>query len=168
MADDGYVLEFRNSDAGMDMFGGNADAKTHAPKFMWDEKKVGYKSIAMDQFRKGDHFLIREQNAVPFDPNAGWNEGDMIPDYVTSREDAKGSAADNNAIASWNDGMWTVVVTRPLGLTNDDDKALKEGGVYNVGFAVHDDNITTRGHCVSFVRTLGIGANADIKAVKLP
>ena len=168
MADDGYVLEFRNSDAGKDMFGGNADAKTHAPKFMWDEKKVGYKSITMDQFRKGDHFLIREQNAVPFDPNAGWKEGDMIPDYVTSREDAKGSAADNNAIANWSDGMWTVVVIRPLGLGNDDDKALKEGGVYNVGFAVHDDNITTRGHHVSFVRTLGIGANADIKAVKLP
>src|SRR5450759_3940902 len=101
MADDGYVLEFRNSDAGMDMFGGNADAKTHTPKFMWDETKVGYKSIAMDQFCKGDHFLVGEQNAVPFDPNAGWKEGDMIPDYVTSREDAKGSAADNDVIASW-------------------------------------------------------------------
>ncbi len=168
MADDGYVLEWRLSDAGKDMFGGNADAQTHAPKFMWDEKKVGYKSITAEQLRKGDHFLIREQNAVPFDPSAGWKVGDMIPDYVTSREDAKGSAADNNAIASWNDGMWTVVLTRPLGLANDDDKALNEGGVYNVGFAVHDDNITTRGHFVSFVRTVGIGANADIKAVKLP
>ena len=142
--------------------------KTHAPKFMWDEKKVGYKSITADQLRKGDHFLIREQNAVPFDPNAGWKEGDMIPDYVVSREDAKGSAADNNAIASWKDGMWTVVMIRPLGLANDDDKSLKEGGVYNVGFAVHDDNITTRGHHVSFVRTLGFGAKADIQAVKLP
>ena len=94
----------------------------------------------------------------------------MIPDYILSREDAAGSAADNNAIASWKDGMWTVVMIRPLGLTNADDKTLKEGGVYNVGFAVHDDNITTRGHYVSFVRTLGFGANtkADIKAVKLP
>jgi hypothetical protein len=92
----------------------------------------------------------------------------MGPDYVVSREDAKGSAADNQAIANWKDGMWTVVLVRPLRLTNDDDKALKEGGVYNVGFAVHDDNITTRGHYVSFVKTLGLGANADIKAVKLP
>jgi ethylbenzene dehydrogenase len=168
MADDGYVLEFRNSDSGKDMFGSNADPKTHAPKFMWDEKKVGYKSITADQLRKGDHFLIREQNAVPFDPNASWKEGDMIPDYVVSREDSKGSAADNNAIASWKDGTWTVVIIRPLGLANDDDKSLKEGGVYNVGFATHDDNITTRGHHVSFVRTLGIGAKADIQAVKLP
>ena len=128
------------------------------------------KSISADQLHKGDHFLIREQNALPFDPNAGWKEGDLIPDYVISREDAKGSAADNRAIASWKDGIWTVVMIRPLGLTNDDDKALKSGGVYNVGFSVHDDNITTRGHYVSFVRTLGLGASSkvDINAVKLP
>ena len=170
MADDGYVLEWRLGDAGNDMFGGNADAKTHAPKFMFDEKKMGFKSITADsQARKGDLFLIRESNAVPFDPNAGWKEGDLIPDYILSREDAKGSAADNNAIGSWKDGMWTVVLTRPLGLTNADDKLLKVGGVYNVGFAVHDDNITTRGHHVSFVKTLGLGAKkADIQAVKLP
>jgi hypothetical protein len=168
MADDGYVLEWRLGDAGKDMFSGNADEKTHSPKFMWDEKKVGYRSITADQLRKGDHFLIREKNAVPFDPNAGWKEGDMVPDYVLSREDAKGSAADNNAISSWKDGMWSVVLIRPLGLANDDDKALKAGGVYNVGLAVHDDNITTRGHFVSFVKTLGLGVKADIEAVKLP
>lgn len=168
MADDGYVLEFRYSDAGKDMFGSNADKATHQPKFMWDAKKVGYKSITAEQLRKGDHFLIRETNAVPFDPKADWKTGDMIPDYIVSREDAKGSAADNNAIASWKNGMWTVVMTRPLGLANDDDKTLKEGSVYNVGFAVHDDNITTRGHQVSFVKTVGIGAKADIQAVKLP
>ena len=170
MADDGYVLEWRLGDEGKDMFGGNSDPVTHAPKYMFDEKKMGFKSITADsQARRGNLFLIREQNAVPFDPNAGWKEGDLIPDYLISRQDAKGSAADNNAIASWKDGMWTVVLIRPLGLTNADDKSLKAGGVYNVGFAVHDDNITTRGHQVSFVKTLGIGAKkADINAVKLP
>jgi hypothetical protein len=171
MADDGYVLEWRLGDAGKDPFAGNADAATHQPKYMWDEKKVGYKSITADQLRKGDHFLIRGQNAVPFDPAAGWKEGDLVPDYIISREDAKGSAADNKAVGSWKDGMWTVVIIRPLGLANDDDKSLKAGGIYNVGFAVHDDNITTRGHYVSFVKTLGLGAQGakvDINAVKLP
>ena len=168
MADDGYVLEWRNFDAGKNPFASNLDPATKAPKFMWDEKKSGYKAIGADELRKGDHFLIREANAVPFDPNAGWKEGDMLPRYVLSREDAKGSAADNQATGTWKDGVWTVVIVRPLGLTNNDDKTLKEGGVYNVGFAVHDDNITTRGHFVSFVKTLGIGANADLKAVKLP
>jgi len=172
MADDGYVLEWRLGDAGKEMFGGNADSKTHEPKFMWDEKKVGYKSITALHLRKGDHFLINGQNAVPFDPSAGWKEGDMIPDYVLNRQAAQGSAADNGAIASWKDGVWTVVIIRPLGLTNDDDKSLKEGGVYNVGFAVHDDNITTRGHQVSFNKTLGLGVKkgtkVDLNAVKLP
>jgi hypothetical protein len=168
MADDGYVLEYRFSDAGKDMYSSNADPKTHAPRFMWDEKKTGYRAITADQLRKGEHFLVREANAVPFDPNAGWKEGDLIPDYVLSRQDAAGSAAENKALASWKGGEWTVVVTRPLNLGNADDKALKEGGVYNVGFAVHDDNITTRGHHVSFVRTLGIGTPATIRAVKLP
>jgi len=172
MADDGYVLEWRLGDAGKEMFGGNADSKTHEPKFMWDEKKVGYKSITALHLRKGDHFLINGQNAVPFDPSAGWKEGDMIPDYVLNRQAAQGSAADNGAIASWKDGVWTVVIIRPLSLTNDDDKSLKEGGVYNVGFAVHDDNITTRGHQVSFNKTLGLGVKkstkVDLNAVKLP
>jgi hypothetical protein len=170
MADDGYVLEWRLADAGKDPFSSNADSSTHQPKFMWDEKKVGYRSITSDQLRKGDHFLIAAQNAVPFDPKLAWKEGDMVPDYVISREGAKGSAADNNAIGNWKDGTWTVVLIRPLGLSNDDDKNLKQGGVYNVGFAVHDDNITTRGHYVSFVKTLGFeapGAKVDINAVRL-
>jgi hypothetical protein len=168
MADDGYVLEWRNFDAGKNMFSSNADAKTRLPRYMWDAKKTGYKSVTAAQLRKGDHFLIRGQNAVDFDPNAGWKEGDMLPSYALSRADAAGSAADNNAIGAWKDGTWTVVLIRPLGLANDDDKALKEGGVYNVGFAVHDDNITSRGHFVSFVTMLGLGAEASIKAVKLP
>ena len=168
MADDGHVLEYRYSDAGKDMYSSNSDSKTHMPKFMWDAKKTGYRSITANELRKGEHFLVRELNAVPFDPAAGWKEGDLLPDYVLSRQDAAGSAADNSALAAWKDGLWTVVITRPLNLANADDKALKEGGVYSVGFAVHDDNITTRGHHVSLVRTLGIGAEASIRAVKLP
>ena len=72
--------------------------------------------LTADQLRKRDHFLVKGTNAVPFDPSIKWKEGDMIPDYVLNREDAKGSAADNNAIASWKDGVWTVVIVRPLGL----------------------------------------------------
>ena len=84
MADDGYVLEYRLFDAGKNMFASNADKATHAPKYMWDEKKMGFKSITADsQARRGKLFLMREQNAVPFDPAAGWKEGDMVPDYLT-------------------------------------------------------------------------------------
>jgi len=167
MADDGYVLEWRNFDSGKKMFDSNLDKETKQPKFMFDAKKFGAKAVTAKQVGKKDNFLTKGVNAVPFDPNAGWKEGDMLPRYVTTKE-VEGSAGDNQATGHWKKGTWTVVMTRPLGLANDDDKTLKDGGVYHVGFAVHDDNITTRGHHVSFVRTLGLGAKADIQAVKLP
>ena len=168
MADDGYVLEWRNFDAGKSPLSSNADAKTHQPKFMYDEKKVGKKALTIDDIRKMPTALVREQNAVPFDPSAGWKEGDLIPDYLVSGVDASGSSADNkNVKGVWKDGMWTVVWVRPLNLANPDDKALKEGKAYNFAFAVHDDNITTRGHQVSFPVTVGFGAKAAIEATKL-
>jgi len=167
MADDGYVLEYRNFDTGKNPFASNLDKDTKQPKFMYDAKKFGAKAMTAKQVGKKESFLIKGTNAVPFDSQAGWKEGDLLPRYVLSASDASGSAADNKATGNWKNGVWTVVMIRPLGLANDDDKALKDGGVYHVGFAVHDDNITTRGHHVSFVKTLGIGAKADIQATKL-
>jgi hypothetical protein len=169
MADDFYVLEYRLQDAGKGPFSKNEDGATHQPGFMYDEKKYGSRSITTDRIRKKPVALVREQSAAPFDPNAGWKEGDLVPKYVISREDATGSAADNeSARGVWQDGMWTVVWVRKLKLNNDDDKALKPGGVYTFGFAVHDDNIASRGHHVSFPLTIGFGAKADIEAAKLP
>ena len=44
---------------------------------------------------------------------------------------------------------------------------MKVGGKYTVSFAVHDDNVTTRFHHVSFPISLGIGVDADLKATTL-
>lgn len=168
MADDGYVLEWRNSDEGNNPFSSNTDSKTQQPKFMYDAKKVGKNALRVEDIRKMPTALVREQNAVPFDPNAGWKEGDLIPQYIVSGEDASKSAADNRQVRGvWKDGMWTVVWARKLNLANPDDKALKEGKAYNFAFAVHDDNITTRGHQISFPVTVGFGAKATIEATKL-
>lgn len=166
--DDGYVLEYRNFDAGKNHFASNMDGATKMPKFMFDAAKFGAKALAAGDYGKREAVLIKGVNAVPFDANAGWKEGDILPQYVLSAAEAAGSAADNKGIGVWKDGMWTVVVIRPLGLTNSDDKAFRAGNVYNVGFAVHDDNMTARGHHVSYVKTLGFGVKADIQAVKLP
>lgn len=170
MADDGYVLEYRLFDSGSKMFGSNADSTTHQPKYMYDASKVGVKSVTVDTLRDSSSptALIVGTNAVKFDPDAGWKEGDMVPEYVLTPKTAKGSAADNsNVQGSWKDGVWTVVWTRPLNTGHpEDDKILREGGTYTVGFAVHDDNITTRGHFVTFPLSLGIGTKADIEAVK--
>ncbi|HNG66548.1 MAG TPA: ethylbenzene dehydrogenase-related protein, partial [Thauera aminoaromatica] len=115
------------------------------------------------------HALIREDNAVAYDPDAGWKKGDVLPGRLLSRADASGSAADNADVrGEWADGQWTVLWTRKLDTGHaDDDKALKPGGVVNVGLAVHDDNVTTRFHHVSFPLTLGIGTKATISSVAL-
>jgi hypothetical protein len=155
MADDGWVLDWRNFDAGANPFASNMDGKTKQPRYMFAPGKAG-------------KILVLGDNAAPFDPNAGWKEGDVLPQYYVSAEAAKGSAADNKyAKGVWQNGGWTVVWARPLNLKNPDDKTLAEGKSYSFGFAVHDDNITTRGHQVSFPVTVGFGAKADIQATKL-
>ena len=170
MADDGYVLEYRLTDAGKNLFSKNWDKEKNQPKYMFDAQKVGFKSRTMDQIRDTEQpsSIIAEENAVAFDPNAGWQEGDMIPEYYVSRTMAKESAADNSDVkGTWDNGTWTVVWVRKLDTGHPaDDKIFKEGNAYTFGFAVHDDNITTRGHHVSFPMTVGFGATADIEAVK--
>lgn len=171
MADDGYVLEYRLFDKGKKPFSWNVDRKTMTPKFMFDANKVGAKSITMADI--GDpskpYAIIKEENAVPYDPNAGWKKGDVLPGRLLTRTGTEGSAGDNkDAKGVWKDGVWTVTWSRPLDTGHSaDDKDLKVKGVYNVSFAVHDDNVTTRFHFVSFPMTLGIGANADLEAVKV-
>ena len=164
MADDGYVLEYRLFDEGKNMYGSNVGADK-LPRFMYDASKVGVKAVTEKTLRdpKMPHMLVKGENAVPFDANAGWKAGDMVPEVVLGRADATGSAADNaNIKGEWKDGMWTVVWARPLDTGHPgDDKILEVGKVYTVGLAVHDDNITTRGHHVSFPLTLGIGAAAE-------
>ena len=60
-----------------------------------------------------------------------------------------------------------MVWARKLGLSNADDIALKAGNAYDFGFATHDDNITTRGHHVSFPMSIGFGVKGDIEATRL-
>lgn len=171
MADDGYVLEYRLTDAGKNIFSKNWDKEKKQPKYMFDEQKVGFKSRTMEQIRDTSQpsSIIVEENAVAFDPDAGWKEGDMIPEYYVSRDMAKESAADNSDVqGTWENGVWTVVWVRKMDTGHpEDDKILKEGNAYTFNFAVHDDNLTTRGHHASFPMTVGFGAEADIEAVKV-
>ena len=172
MTDDGYVLEYRLFDAGKKPFSWNLDKKTMTPKFMFDPSKVGMKAITVADI--GDptkpYAIIQEQNAVPYDPAAGWKEGDVLPGRLLTRTGASGSAADNSEVTSeWTDGVWTVVWARPLDTGHpEDDKAIEDGKAYSFGFAVHDDNVTTRFHFVGFPLSIGFGTEGDIQATRLP
>jgi hypothetical protein len=170
MADDGYVLEYRLFDSGTGVFAQNWDKKSNQPKYMFDQSKVGFKARTAGDLRDPTKpsSLIAEKNAVAFDPDAGWKEGELIPEYYLTRAGASGSAADNAEVKGvWRDGIWTVEWVRKLNTGQPDDKVLKAGALVNVGLAVHDDNITTRGHHVSMPLTLGLGIKADITAVKV-
>lgn len=171
MADDGYVLEYRLSDAGRGMFGVNWDEAAKRPKYMFDEAKVGFRSLTTERLSSPLQvtFLIVEENARKFDPDLDWKTGELIPEYFLTRRGASGSAADNDEVmGTWHDGGWTVDWVRQLDTGHPDDKALKLGSVVTIGIAIHDDNITTRGHHVSFPLTLGLGVKADISATKVP
>ena len=168
MADDGYVLEWRNFDVGRNPFSSNLDPKTRMPLYMYDERKRGGRFLTDATMRNPGTALVPGENAVPFDAQAGWKAGDLLPQYYLSRTEAAGSAADNSRVKGvWKDGVWTVEWIRPLNLANPDDKPLRQGKVYTFGFAVHDDNITTRGHHVSFPVTVGFGAKAAIEGTRL-
>jgi hypothetical protein len=167
MADDGYVLQYRNFDSGKKMFSWNLDRKTMTPKFMFDPAKTGY--VALREADLTDQSkavaIIKDDNGKAYDPNAGFKEGDILPGRLLTAN-TEGSAGDNDyAKGTWDNGVYTLVFRRKLDTGHsEDDKILKVGGVYTIGLAVHDDNVTTRFHHVSFPLTLGIGVDADIKA----
>ena len=167
MADDGYVLQYRNFDSGKKMFSWNLDKKTMTPKFMFDPAKTGY--IALREADLTDQSkmvaIIKEDNSKAYDPGAGFKEGDILPGRLLTAN-TEGSAGDNDyARGTWDNGVYTLVFRRTLDTGHpEDDKILKVGSVYTIGLAIHDDNVTTRFHQVSFPLTLGIGADADIRA----
>ena len=170
MADDGYVLQYRIFDAGKKMFSWNINKKTMTPKFMFDPAKNG--SVALSEADLTNPAktvaVIHGVNTKPYDPKAGFKKGDILPGRLLTTK-TQGSAGDNDyAKGTWKDSVYTVVFRRKLDTGHPaDDKIMKVGGVYTIGLAVHDDNVTTRFHHVSFPMTLGIGAKADITAVSV-
>jgi hypothetical protein len=170
MADDGYVLEYRLFDKGKKMFSWNVDKKTMTPKFMFDKSKTGYIALKEKNFSNPKKVIaiIKKVNAKAYDSKAGFKKGDILPGRLLTTA-TSGSAGDNDyAAGNWNKGLYTVVFRRKLDTGHpDDDKILKKGGIYTLGLAVHDDNVTTRFHHVSFPLSLGIGVKADIEALKI-
>lgn len=170
MADDGYVLEYRLFDKGKKMFSWNVDKKNMTPKYMFDKTKAGYIALKEQDFTNPEKeiAIIKNVNAKAYDPKAGFKKGDILPGRLLTKA-TSGSAGDNDyAKGSWQNGKYTVVFRRKLDTGHpEDDKIMKKGGVYTIGLAVHDDNVTTRFHHVSFPLTLGIGVKADIEALKI-
>lgn len=72
---------------------------------------------------EADAVFLWAYEAVEFDPDAGWSDGDTIPGYVAKI--GTGSIADVVAVASYSDGTWVVEFRRSLITYNADDAQFK-------------------------------------------
>jgi hypothetical protein len=160
---DDYVLEYRNADlGGVQAF---FDQMPNDMRWMYDRALVGFNAIPMSEYesRLKDTPLIIEgpyKNAVPYDPNAGFAPGDILPRRVLRH--ATGNRADLTTYSEWRNGVWTVIFQRALVTANtagvnatDKPFDFVSGAVYTLGFGVFDDFTTSRRHYVTFPITLG-------------
>jgi len=161
-ASDDWVLEYRNGDAGRPPF-----FNRPKPEFMYDERAVGFRAIPETevQARMGKSALIEGKTAVPLDPNAKFVVGDLLPQYIL--REPQGSGGDVVTSGRYADGHWTVELRRKLNTGNADDKVLRPGKAYPVGFSIFDDTVSNRRHYVTLPLTVGLGVDGDVKAVKV-
>jgi len=91
--------------------------------------------------------------------------GEFKDGYVAEKRVMEGGKALTDAKGDKAGDTWTVTFTRKL-TGGEGDIAMADGGVYNLGFAIHEDYTSGRFHYVSLGYTLGLGAKADLTAVK--
>ncbi len=103
------VLKTRLADDGGGFDSGNA--KDGLPKSMHKN----------DPGANADFLLSGD--AVPFDPNANWSDGDTVPGYVV--KEGTGSRADVVAVSTYTGGTWIVEFQRSLITNNPDDVQFK-------------------------------------------
>ncbi|WP_018868814.1 ethylbenzene dehydrogenase-related protein [Thioalkalivibrio sp. ALgr3] len=172
VADNGYVLHYRLGSEGRGMYTTNWDDDAGQPAYMLDPETTGKRALDWDrlvnrEYDQDDPYFISEDNAVAFDPDHDWQEGDVIPQrFLRQPSGSRGAIA---AEGGYEDGAWQVRLTRTLEAPNaQDSKSLEEGGIYNVAFAVHTGQVGARWHQVSLPQTLGLGVDdADIVATRV-
>lgn len=71
------------------------------------------------------------------------------------------------ASGTWANGKNSVVIKRRLASSDQYDVSLSEGDTVSIGVAIHEDRASKRKHYVAFPFTVGIGADGDVKALKL-
>lgn len=169
-SDDQFVAEYRYGDKGKGVYYGNWDKAKNQPKLMFDPQRhtkpaLQWQDLLDRKLGFDDVYYLREDQAVPFDSQHAWQEGDTIPRRVLRA--GSGSHADISVQGKgrWQDGFWDVTLVRKLDTGNPlDDKAFYPERVYTLAFAVHRDATGSRWHYVSLPFSLGLNRSADISA----
>ena len=168
-SDNQYVLEGRNSDGTRSSFKTNFVSDTGLPEFMYDPVKTGFVALKFDDLINGrlsqdDYYYLSTENAVEFDPDYNWQNGDAIPRRLL--REPEGSQASIMSAGKWENGRWTVELMRSLSVdTPTVSHPLVVGRTYNAAFAVHINATGARWHYISQTQRVGIGTPADISAV---
>lgn len=153
------------------MYFTNWDDETNQPLHMYNPETSGITSLRMERllarlYSQDDPYFLHEDDALPFDPDHEWREGDALPRRVL--REPSGSRGAVRADGRWSDGAWRVAVTRSMEAPNPlDSKSLEPGNTYNVQFAVHTGYAGAHWHLVSMPVTLGVGTDAKLVAQRV-
>lgn len=102
-----------------------------------------------------------------------WVAGFKGQDVVISDESVfydriKDSSQDITAQGGWQDGFYTLVISRKLKTQDQMDIQLLDGKTFTIGLAVYDNKNGNRKHYVTFPVSVSLGTGqADITAVKI-
>ncbi|PIV76308.1 MAG: hypothetical protein COW55_02020 [Rhodobacteraceae bacterium CG17_big_fil_post_rev_8_21_14_2_50_65_11] len=172
-ADDQNVGDHRAGDGGRGTYSTNWDGDLSQPRVMFNPEVAGYRALNWDDIMAGNIsqdqvYALTPQASVPFDPDANWQNGDVIPRRMLRLpEGSRGDITTADGVGTWADGYWDVTLSRALDTgAPEDDKILEDLGMYDVAIAIHRNATGGRWHYVSLPQTLGLGREADIEAVR--
>ena len=170
LGDDGFVSEERSGDEGRGPYSTNWDKELGQPKFMFNPEVAGTRALNYDDVIAGNYgfddvYYLSAATAVPFDPGVAWKDGDTIPRRMLRPEQGSRGDVVEPGPARWENGFWDVTLIRKLDTGNVlDDKILRDGGSYDLAFAVFRNASTMRWHYVSLPVSLGLGQEAQLMA----
>lgn len=154
------------------------DSEIAAAPFYAKQKRKDVRHYAYFTRSKGWSGLKREQDMERYLKSGGfmdlWVAGFKGEEVVVSDESvfsdrSKDSSQDISAQGAWQDGFYTVIITRELAPKDQMDIQLKEGKGFYAGLAVYDNKNGNRKHYVSFPFNIMLGGRqADVTAVKIP
>ena len=170
-SDDQNIGIERGNDAGKSPYGTNWDKEASQPKVMFNPEVAGFRALKWDDMMAGrvtqdQTYALTPEVTVAFDPAASWQNGDVIPRRIlTPPEGSRGDITTADGVGTWANGFWDVTLARSLDTGHpQDDKILRDLGMYDVAIAIHRNASGGRWHYVSLPQSLGLGRDADITA----
>lgn len=168
-SDDQYVGSKRGGDEGSKTYGTNWDKELNQPKVMFSSghDTLKWADIKAGTVTQDDIYALTPAVTVPFDTDANWQNGDVIPRRILTP--GEGSRGDIGVVGEgrWSDGTWDVTLSRALDTGNPaDDKILHDQGIYQVAFAIHRNATGGRWHYVSLPEKVGLGRPGGITAAR--